>query len=119
MAHDPTDSRANRICLGAALVGRVPLGNTPAKDLPAVYDTLDDYVETQAAGRRSNFWLEAHADKWQDAGSRRWYGWWQKAPAGNWHYLLTTIEDNANNSVYLFFDQAQTLFGPLELWRDE
>lgn len=116
MAHDPTDSRANRICLGAALAAQVPLGNSPAKELPEVYDSLDHYVETQAGGRRTNVWLEAHADKWYDRQSRRWWGWWAQAPAGNWHYLMITREGNEENSVYLFHDQCQELFGPLELW---
>lgn len=121
MIHDPTHPDArNRVCLGAALAAGAELANpvpTGGQSSP-IYDDLEAYRSTQQAGRRDNLWLEAQADKWAGPQGQLWYGWWTKAPVGNWHYLMTTLADNANNSVYLFFDQAQQLCGPLELWRN-
>mgnify|MGYP005828451097 CR=1 FL=1 len=118
MMHDPTAQDAtNRTCLVAALVAGVPLVITPSGGQPQVYADLDSYVQTQDSGRRSNLWLEKYADKWQDAERKLWYGWWAKAPAGNWHYLMVRPEANLANSVYLFFDQAQEMFGPMNLGR--
>lgn len=118
MVHDPTQEAApNRACLGAALVAKVPLGNSPAGGGPEVYADLATYINTQAGGRKDNRWLDKHADKWYDRNRTLWFGWWAQAPAGNWHYLLTTLAGNRNNSVYLFFDQLEDLYGPLELHR--
>lgn len=104
----------HRACLGAAKVAQAPLLNTPTGLQPPVYEDLDTYVETQAAGRKSRAWLQVCAEQWFDRRTETWYGWWEQAPAGNWHYLMTTLEDNANDSVYLFFDQCEEMFGPLE-----
>jgi hypothetical protein len=116
MSNDPLRPEAShKICLGAALAAKVPLGNTPAGGQPDIYADLQTYADNQEAGRRDNLWLEQRADKWYDRRMVRWYGWWAQAPAGNWSYLMTTLADNANTSVYLFFDQCQQLHGPLEL----
>jgi len=102
-----------RVCLGAALVARAELDHPVGGNLPPVYDTLDDYRETQVAGRVSNDFL-ATQDRWTDSAGRQWFGWWTRAPAGNWHYLMSSLAGNANESVYLFFDQCEKLFGPLD-----
>lgn len=115
MIHDPTqDDIPNRVCLGAALVAGTPLANSPAKDLPPVHESLEDYRQTQIQGRVSSPWLMMHADKWTDKNNTVWFGWWAKAPAGSWHYLLTTLDSNQANSVYLYFTQCEELFGPLD-----
>lgn len=114
MVQDPTHPEAtNRICLGAAVVAGTPLLNTPAGGQSGVYADVGTYIGAQAHGRRTNQWLEDHGDKWQDTHRHLWYGWWAQAPAGNWHYLMTTLAQNDSDSVYLFFDQCEQLFGPL------
>jgi hypothetical protein len=114
MIHNPTQHNVpNRVCLGAALVGGAELANVPAGGQSAVYDTLDEYKQTQIDGRVSDWYLYQQ-DKWIDESGERWYGWWSQAPAGNWHYLMATYDSNKCDSVYLFFDQCQDLYGPLK-----
>jgi hypothetical protein len=115
MIRDPhIEAPPHRACLGAALVAEVPLLNTPAGLQPPVYEDLAEYVKTQTKGRVSKAWLMANADYWHDRNADTWYGWWAPAPAGNWRYLMTTDAQNEQESAYLFFDQAQELFGPLD-----
>lgn len=115
LIHLPTEDDApNRVCLGAALAAGVPLKTPPRKDEPAIYATLAEYKTAQEAGRKTNDWLMFSTDYWYDRNRSLWHGWWERAPAGNWHYLLTTLESNTNDSVYFFFDQVEDLFGPLE-----
>lgn len=114
MIHDPTHhNAANRVCLGAALVAGAELANPTIWKHSEVYDSLEDYRQTQIHGRVSNDFLRKQ-DRWKDESGEQWYGWFAKAPAGNWHYLMSTIESNNCESVYLFFDQCQELYGPLE-----
>lgn len=114
MIADPgQENPEHRTCLGAALVAKAPLGTPPRPHQPPVYASLAGYRQAQVEGRRTNIWLEAHADKWYDRYDTLWYGWWAHALAGNWRYLMTTLRANDSESVYLFFDQAQELFGPL------
>lgn len=114
MIYDPTrENTPNRVCLGAALVAGAELQNNPAGGQSAVYDSLEDYKKTQATGRVGNLWM-MNQDIWFDESGEQWYGWWAKAPAGNWHYLMSTLESNRCESVYLFFEQCQDLYGPLE-----
>lgn len=114
MINDPLRGDA-KTCLGAALASGANLAIPPREGQPEIYDSLEEYRQTQAAGRKRNDELMTHADNtWVDREHRIWYGWWAKAPAGNWRYLLTTLQDNANDSVYLFFDQCEELFGPME-----
>lgn len=114
MIHDPTrEFLSNRVCLGAALVAGVALANEPAQGQPEVYDSLEEYRQTQVDGRVSNSFL-ARQDRWRDESGQVWYGWWAKAPAGNWSYLMATFDTNNCESVYLFFDQCEGLYGPLE-----
>jgi hypothetical protein len=114
MIVDPTHYQArNRVCLGAALVSGSPLGVPPSHDLPPVHDSLESYRQTQIDGRVSNRFLRDQ-DRWKDESGQTWYGWFSKAPAGNWHYLMSTIEANNCESVYLFFRQCEELYGPLE-----
>lgn len=108
------EAPAHHMCLGAALVADAPLANSTSGVLPPVYSDLATYVETQAKGRHNKAWLMANADYWRDPQGESWYGWWAQAPAGNWRYLMTTDAQNEQDSVYLFFDQAEELFGPLE-----
>lgn len=103
----------NRVCLGAALVGGAELSNAPAENNPPIYMGFEEYVGTQAAGRRTDEQLR-EGDLWCDNTGQSWYGWWAQALTKRWHYLMTTLTDNANDSVYLFFDQCEQLFGPLE-----
>lgn len=115
MIHDPTkDNAPNRVCLGAALVSGAELANPPGQgQQPEVYDNLEDYKQTQLEGRVSNEFLVTQ-DKWVDESGERWYGWFSQAPAGNWHYLMSTYDSNDCDSVYLFFEQCQGLYGPLQ-----
>ena len=115
MIHDPRyDNISNRVCLGAALVSGAELVNTPAQvGQPEVYDNLEDYKQTQLEGRVSNDFL-VQQDSWSDESGEQWYGWFAQAPAGNWHYLMATTASNDCDSVYLFFDQCEGLYGPLQ-----
>jgi hypothetical protein len=114
MIADPHDATAsNRKCLGAALVAGVALANRTINPLPPVYESLDDYLGTQVAGRVSEAWLRAQ-QRWRDVQGRSWYGWWAQAPAENWHYLVTTLDANRCDSGYLFFEQFEKLFGPVK-----
>jgi len=115
MIHKPAENGVNQVCLGAALAAKVPLKTEPAKGQPPIYASLGDYKMAQASGRKANEWLIFHTDYWYDRTNQLWHGWWEQAPAGNWHYLMTTMEANDNDSVYFFFDQVEDLFGPLEL----
>src|SRR6185437_10825997 len=75
MIKDPLKAPGGHdVCLGAALVGRVPLANMPVKDLPPFHDSLDEYIATQVGGRKKNLWLEVFAEKWYDRHSTLWYG---------------------------------------------
>lgn len=114
MIHDPTNHSAlNRVCLGAALLSGAELDNVPAQPLHPVYDNLDDYRQAQVNGRVTNSFL-VRQDRWKDEAGDNWFGWWAKAPAGNYRYLMATLESNNCDSVYLFFQQCEDLYGPLE-----
>jgi hypothetical protein len=113
MIHSPLKHQPNHVCLGAALVAGVPLENTPAGGQSEVYKNLDAYVDNQAMGRKENSWLAMYADPWLAKDQKAWWGWWAQSLAGNWHYLLTTMEQNDAHSVYLFFDQFEELFSPV------
>jgi len=103
----------HRVCLGAALVGRAELEHPLPGDLPPVYATVEDYRQAHATGRVTNKFLQTQ-DRWTDTQDHLWRGWWVKAPAGGWHYLMATCEGNDNDSIYLFFEQVEKMFGPLD-----
>lgn len=115
MIHDPTNINAtHNVCLGAALLARAELANPVSGLRPPLHERLEDYRDTQVKGRVSNRFLRAQ-DRWKDESGETWFGWFAKAPANNWHYLMATIESNNCESGYLFFDQCEKLYGPLEL----
>lgn len=114
MIYDPSQHEKARICLGAALIGGAELANPTAENLPPVYASMSAYVATQAGSRLSNDQLLFECDVWRDKANRAWYGFWKVSTTGRWGYYLTTVEDNNSGSAYLFFDQAQEVFGPLE-----
>jgi hypothetical protein len=114
MIHNPTHIKAtHNMCLGAALVAGAELDHPVSGTQPPVYDTLEEYRQTQVKGRREDAWL-VEQDDWKDESGARWFGWWAQAPVGNWHYLMSTLESNRCESVYLFFNQCEELYGPLE-----
>lgn len=132
--HDHAQSNANRIaegdifkchmvmipgqpakrCLGAALIAGAELDNEPAEHLPPVYSDLKEYVASQGGGRLLSGEMELISDRWKDAEGREWMGFWRVSPTGKWGYFLSTREENELGSAYLFFDQAEELFGPLK-----
>lgn len=114
MIHNPMDKKPNQKCLGAVLAGGAICKNRPAKTTSRVYESLEQYVAVQKASRRTNEEILNDSDVWLAPNGLTFYGFWHQALAGNWMYFLTTLEENASGSVYLFFDQAQEMFGPLE-----
>lgn len=99
-------------CLGAALISGAELANEPAANQPDVYPSYKTYIETQANARLTNEQL-VKGDPWRDSTGRQWFGFWKVSVAGKWGYFLSAPEENATGSAYLFFDQAEELFGPL------
>lgn len=113
MVFDPLKADKTPACLGAAMHGGVKLAN-PVTDSRRTYKSLEEYVETQAASRRTNAWLMMHGDLWFGGDGQTWYGFWASSPTKRWEYFLTTLEENNNDSAYKHFDRAQELFGPME-----
>lgn len=114
MIYDPAEEKPNQACLGAVLCGGAVPKNRPTKTTSRVYDSLEQYVAVQKASRRTDEEILNDSDLWTTPSGLTFYGFWHQAVAGNWMYFLTTLEENRSGSVYLFFDQAQEMFGPLE-----
>ncbi len=104
LRRDPSDPDVP-LCLGACLLADGELKN-PVKAQEPLHLDLEQYVEFQASGRRTNEWLTRQGERWTDAQERIWFGWWARGKVGSWHYLMTTLGDNDHNSVYFFFDQC-------------
>ena len=112
MMWNPGDTKTAKACLGAALMAGAKLSNPPTDERP-LHESLETYVEYEASGRISEPDLMM-CDLWSDRNQTKWYGWWAKAKSGTWSYLMSTYEAWCNDSVYLFFDQCQDIYGPLE-----
>lgn len=112
MMWKPGESKTAKACLGAALMANAELSNPPTEQR-LLHDSLDTYVAYEASGRITEEQLLA-CDLWSDRTLTKWYGWWAKAKSGAWSYLMSTYEGWKNDSVYLFFDQCEDVFGPLE-----
>lgn len=113
MVNRPDQPKTELACAGAVLISGAAHQNPIGEDHPAVYDSLEAYLEAQKDSRATvdEFYS---ADRWKDAQGHMWYGFWRRATSGKWHYLITTVENHNEGSAYLFFDQCQDLFGPLQ-----
>lgn len=112
---DPREVYTKNVCLGAALMSGRELARPPASDQTNVYQSLEQYVECQAAGRIPQEQLsDAAPDRWRDRHGTIWFGFWSQAPASNWRYLLTTWDGNKLGSAYRFFDDVEAARGPLQ-----